>query len=85
MSIRRGALIIPKYSYGRPTDHVFSNRIWSWFPEFVAQLLSVILMWLSQGRVFLGKFPGLHLIHPTVNLHMLDKVKDGSVIVKPSS
>jgi dimethylaniline monooxygenase (N-oxide forming) len=65
---KKGALIIPKFIFGYPTDHIFLNRFFQTIlPSFITDLIILIFIYIFQGKMsYYGFTPSEELrSHPT--------------------
>lgn len=87
LSTRRGAMIIPRYLLGRPTDKwvtPLTSRAPVWAQSAALRLLLALDVG-DQARygVFRPKH-GLHQAHPTMSSELLDRVQSGRIVMKPN-
>jgi dimethylaniline monooxygenase (N-oxide forming) len=87
LSMRRGAHIVPKFVFGRPTDHLTDSVI-ARAPLKVQQLTTATLLRLARGRVTDYGLPRpdhavLHA-HPTVSDDLLTRLGHGDITVLPN-
>jgi dimethylaniline monooxygenase (N-oxide forming) len=87
LATRRGAHILPKFLFGRPTDHLATTPL-ARGPVLVQQLTMAALLRLTQGRVTDYGLPQpdhavLHA-HPTVNDELLGRLRHGDIEVRPN-
>jgi dimethylaniline monooxygenase (N-oxide forming) len=87
LAMRRGAHILPKYLFGRPTDILTDSPLVR-APLKVQQLVMAGLLRLSQGKVTDYGLPEpdhevLHA-HPTVSQDLLNRLGHGDITVRPN-
>ncbi|MCA9519731.1 MAG: hypothetical protein KC609_02105, partial [Myxococcales bacterium] len=86
LSTRRSAYILPKYIFGRPTDHVISP-VASFLPLGVSRLLAHGLLAVTTGdqRRYGVPRPEHKLFqeHPTMSPELLARVGHGDVTIEP--
>ena len=87
LAMRRGAHIVPKYMFGRPTDHLTDSPLARGPLKFQQWSLAVILR-LTQGKVTDYGLPKpdhavLHA-HPTVSQELLNRLGHGDITVRPN-
>jgi hypothetical protein len=86
VSTRRGAYVIPKYLYGRPTDAVVRTK--PWLPLWPQRVFGSLLIRLAVGRMSNYRLPQpKHRIwqtHPTVSSEFLIRAGSGDITVKPN-
>jgi cation diffusion facilitator CzcD-associated flavoprotein CzcO len=85
LSARRGAWIVPKYLFGRPTDQLRNDpRV----PFKVRQMITHNLVKLSVGSPERYGLPkpdhAFGEAHPTVSGRILDRIQHGTVTPKPN-
>jgi cation diffusion facilitator CzcD-associated flavoprotein CzcO len=86
LSTRRGAHIVPRYLFGRPTDR-YTSATFARLPVWLQRIPYRILLFLARGRQ--GSYgmpvPQHKLLeeHPTLSQELLGLVKRGRIIVKP--
>ncbi len=87
LAMRRGAHILPKYMFGRPTDHLTDSPL-ARGPLKVQQVAMAALLRLTQGKVTDYGLPEpdhevLHA-HPTVSQDLLNRLGHGDISVRPN-
>lgn len=86
LAMRRGAHVIPKYLFGRPTDRV--NRPLAPLPMAVQRPVNRAVLRLARGRVedYGLPTPDHRLLdaHPTISETLLPALRAGAIDVKPS-
>ncbi len=87
LAMRRGAHILPKYLFGKPTDHLTDSPL-ARGPLKLQQLSMAALLRLSQGKVTDYGLPEpdhavLHA-HPTVSQDLLTRLGHGDISVRPN-
>lgn len=88
LAMRRGAHIIPKYVFGRPTDHLTTSPMARvpWFPVRRAMLAATL--YLARGSVTRYGLPKpdhkIASAHPTVSDDLLTRLSHGDLTVKPN-
>lgn len=87
LAMRRGAHIVPKFMFGKPTDETntpFLTRL----PLGLQRKLTELTLGLAQGRVAAYGLPEpdhkLLEAHPTVSSDLLPRIGHGDVAVKPN-
>jgi cation diffusion facilitator CzcD-associated flavoprotein CzcO len=87
LSTRRGAHIVPRYLFGRPTDQ-YTSPAFARMPVWLQRIPYGALLFLARGRQRSYGMPvPRHKIlqeHPTLSQELLGLVKDGRIIVKPN-
>ncbi|HUH75363.1 MAG TPA: NAD(P)-binding domain-containing protein [Chitinophagales bacterium] len=87
ISTRSGAYIIPKYLFGRPTDHISKPPL-SYAPLFIQQIAFKLALKLNIGNQsnYGVPVPDRPLLneHPTISQELLNKVGHGKVKIKPN-
>jgi hypothetical protein len=87
ISTRSGAYIIPKYLFGKPTDHISKPPI-SFAPLFIQRLALKIALRLNVGKQsnYGVPIPNRPILkeHPTISQELLNKVGHGKVKIKPN-
>ncbi|CAN5612684.1 NAD(P)-binding domain-containing protein [soil metagenome] len=87
LAMRRGAHIVPKYIFGKPTDETASPLV-SLLPMSVQRTISSGLLRLTHGKVTDYGLPEpdhkLYEAHPTVSSDLLPRIGHGDVKVKPN-
>jgi cation diffusion facilitator CzcD-associated flavoprotein CzcO len=85
LAARRGAHVVPKYLFGRPTDQIAGPFN---FPFPVRRALLAAVYRLAVGRVEDYGLPKpdhrLLSAHPTLSDGLLDRVRQGRIQVKPN-
>jgi thioredoxin reductase len=88
LAMRRGAHIVPKYLFGRPTDHLTLTRLGTRAPVRLQSLAVTLLTRIARGKVTRHGLPrpDRPLLHapPTVSDSLLGKLDHGAIAVKPS-
>lgn len=88
LAMRRGAHVIPKYVFGRPTDQVGKAVAKMPLPLGVQRPMHALTLRLARGRVegFGLPTPDHRLLeaHPTVSSDLLTALGHGDVAVKPN-
>ncbi len=87
LAMRRGAWILPKYAFGRPTDRL-NDSVLARAPLAVQSAVMGALVRVTQGRVTDYGLPKpdhavLHA-HPTVSQDLLTRLGHGDLTVKPN-
>jgi thioredoxin reductase len=87
LAMRRGAHILPKYMFGRPTDHLTDSPL-ARGPLKFQQLSLAVMLRLTQGKVTDYGLPKpdhavLHA-HPTVSEELLNRLGHGDITVRPN-
>ncbi len=87
LAMRRGAHIIPKYVFGRPTDHLTSSVV-ARLPTVVQQASMTALLRLTQGRITDHGLPrpdhAVLQAHPTISDDLLTRLGHGDLEVRPN-
>jgi cation diffusion facilitator CzcD-associated flavoprotein CzcO len=87
LASRRGAHVIPRHLFGRPTD-TFVTPFGSRLPLALQRLLYALLLRLERGRqVDYGLSPPptrLLSEHPTLSSGLLPLIRDGKVLPRPN-
>lgn len=87
LAMRRGAYIVPKFVFGKPTDETATAAV-SRLPLAVQRTLSTAMLRLAQGDVTAYGMPKpdhkLLSAHPTVSSDLLPRVGHGDVAIKPN-
>lgn len=85
LASRRGAHVIPRFLFGRPTD-TFTSDADVVIPFRVRRVVNQLLLWLARGPQFLYGFPvpktPVMAEHPTLSQQLLPLVKKGAIIPK---
>ena len=87
LAMRRGAHILPKYLFGKPTDQL-NDTAFARSPLRVQQATMATMLRLAQGKVTDYGLPEpdhavLHA-HPTVSDDLLTRLGHGDITVKPN-
>ncbi len=87
LAMRRGAHILPKYLFGRPTDQLTDSPLVH-APLWFQQRTMAAMLRLSQGKVTDYGLPEpdhavLHA-HPTVSQDLLNRLGHGDITVRPN-
>ncbi len=86
VSTRRGAVVIPKYLFGRPLDAIIRTR--PWLPLLPQRMFGAFLIRLAVGRMDSYGLPQPHhriwQTHPTVSSEFLIRAGSGDITVKPN-
>lgn len=87
VSTRSGAYIIPKYLFGKPTDHISKPPI-SYAPLFIQRLALKTALFLNVGNQqnYGVPVPDRPILkeHPTISQEFLNKVGHGKIKIKPN-
>ncbi len=87
LAMRRGAHIVPKYLFGRPTDHLTGSAV-ARLPTALQQASLSTLLRLTQGRVTDYGLPrpdhAVLRAHPTVSDDLLTRLGHGDLTVVPN-
>jgi len=87
LSMRRGAHILPKYLFGRPTDRLTDSPL-AHAPLFLQSIGMRTMLRLAVGKVTDYGLPepdhGVLEAHPTVSDDLLSRLGHGDITVKPS-
>jgi thioredoxin reductase len=88
LAVRRGAHIVPKHLFGRPTDHLTFQRLGSRAPLWLQRRAVALLVRLAQGDVTRYGLPRperrLLCAPPTVSDSLLSRLDHGDITVKPT-
>jgi cation diffusion facilitator CzcD-associated flavoprotein CzcO len=88
LAVRRGAHIVPRYLFGRPTDHLTLMRLGSRVPLRLQRSAVAMLLRMAQGNVTSRGLPkpAHHLLcgPPTVSDSLLGRIERGEIVVKPA-
>ena len=88
LAVRRGTHIVPKYLFGRPTDHLTLVRVGTRVPLRLQSLAVALLVRTAQGKVTRYGLPrpARRLLYapPTVSASLLSKLDHGDITVKPA-
>lgn len=88
LAVRRGAHIVPRYLFGRPTDHLTLMRLGTRVPLRLQRGAVALLLRLAQGNVTSRGLPKpAHRVlcgPPTVSDSMLGRLERGDIAVKPA-
>jgi hypothetical protein len=87
LAMRRGAYIVPKYLFGKPTDET-SSPLFTRLPFGLQRLAFTLFLRLAQGDVTSYGLPKpdhklLHA-HPTISSDLLPRVGHGDIAIKPN-
>ena len=87
LASRRGAHVIPRYLFGRPTD-TFTSEKGAAVPFGVSRIVNQLLLWAYRGPQRRYGFPTpdtpVLAEHPTLSQDLLRLVKEGKIVPKPS-
>jgi dimethylaniline monooxygenase (N-oxide forming) len=87
LAMRRGAHIVPKFLFGRPTDHLTSSPLGRG-PVWLQQLGMAAMLRVAQGKVTDYGLPEPdHAVleaHPTVSDDLLTRLGHGDIAVRPN-
>lgn len=87
LSTRSGAYILPKYLFGRPTDHLSKPPL-AYIPLFIRRIVLRLVLKLSTGNQANFGFPApkrpILSDHPTISQDFLNKVGHGMIHIKPN-
>lgn len=87
VSTRSGAYIIPKYLFGKPTDHLSKPPL-AYAPVFLQRIALNVALRLNVGKQtnFGMPVPNRPILkeHPTISQEFLNKVGHGKVAIKPN-
>lgn len=87
LASRRGAHVIPRFVFGRPTD-TFTSEADVTIPFTVRRRVNQLLLWLARGPQRWYGFPvpdtPVMAEHPTLSQQLLPLVKAGMIKPKPS-
>ncbi|WP_285751207.1 NAD(P)-binding domain-containing protein [Lentzea sp. NBRC 105346] len=88
LAMRRGAHIVPKYLFGKPTDELTTSWLASKTPFWFQRLSFQLMLRLARGKVTDYGLPQpdhkvLHA-HPTVTDDLLTRLGHGDIAVKPN-
>ena len=87
LAMRRGAYIVPKFMFGRPTDHLTDSPL-ARGPFAVQQAAMAAMLRLAVGKVTDYGLPrpdhGVLEAHPTVSDDLLTRLGHGDITVKPN-
>ena len=88
LAMRRGAHIMPKYLFGRPTDHLTLMRIATKAPLRLQRSAVALIMRLARGRITDYGLPEpdhpILSAPPTISDTLLSRLGNGDIAVKPS-
>ena len=88
LAVRRGTHIVPKYLFGRPTDHLTLMRLGTRAPARLQSLAVALLIRIAQGKVTKYGLPRpdrpVLCAPPTVSDSLLSKLDHGNIVVKPT-
>ncbi|MCD6726197.1 MAG: NAD(P)-binding domain-containing protein [Solirubrobacteraceae bacterium] len=85
---RRGAHIVPKYIFGRPTDQLAGGPLAARIPFAIRRRIAAIVV-----RLYVGDLTGFGLpepdhalgqAHPTISGRIIDRITHGAVRVRPN-
>jgi len=87
LAMRRGAYIVPKYLFGKPTDET-NSPLFTRLPFELQRLAFTLFLRLAQGDVTGYGLPEpdhklLHA-HPTISSDLLPRIGHGDITVKPN-
>ena len=87
LAMRRGAYVMPKYLFGKPTDESNSPAL-TRLPFALQRLFFSLSLRIAQGRVTDSGLPEpdhklLHA-HPTISSELLPRIGHGDIVVKPN-
>jgi dimethylaniline monooxygenase (N-oxide forming) len=87
LAMRRGAHIVPKYLFGRPTDRLNESPL-ARGPFKVQQAAMATMLRVAQGRVTDYGLPEpdheVLAAHPTISSDLLPRLGHGDIVVKPN-
>jgi hypothetical protein len=87
LAVRRGAHIVPKHLFGRPTDHLTFLRLGARAPMWAQRAAVGLLLRLAQGPVTRYGLPApdhrLLSAPPTVSDSLLSRLAHGDITVRP--
>jgi cation diffusion facilitator CzcD-associated flavoprotein CzcO len=87
LAMRRGAYVIPKYLFGRPTDEMGSAWI-TRLPFALQRAYAGLLIGIAQGKMTDYGLPEpdhkLGEAHPTISSDLLPRIGHGDIAVKPN-
>jgi thioredoxin reductase len=87
LAMRRGTHIVPKYLFGRPTDHLTLIRLGTRAPLRLQSFAVALLLRIAQGKVTSYGLPRpdrqVLCAPPTVSDSLLSKLDHGDIVVKP--
>jgi hypothetical protein len=87
LTMRRGAYVIPKYLFGRPTDETNTPGL-TRLPLSVQRLLFGIALRTAQGKMSAYGLPEpdhkLFEAHPTISSDLLSRIGHGDIAVRPN-
>lgn len=87
LAMRRGAHILPKYMFGRPTDHLTDSPL-ARGPLWLQKSMMKAMLRLSQGKVSDYGLPepdhDVLEAHPTVSQDLLNRLGHGDLGVRPN-
>ncbi|HEY7430548.1 MAG TPA: NAD(P)-binding domain-containing protein [Streptosporangiaceae bacterium] len=88
LAVRRGAHILPKHLFGRPTDHLTFWRLGALAPPSLQRAAVALLVRAAQGKVTKYGLPKpdhrLLSAPPTLSDSLLSKLDHGDITVKPA-
>ncbi|MFN8175401.1 MAG: NAD(P)-binding domain-containing protein [Solirubrobacteraceae bacterium] len=87
LAMRRGAYVMPKYLFGKPTDESNTPAL-TRLPFPLQRLFFAFALRIAQGRVTDSGLPEpdhklLHA-HPTISSELLPRIGHGDIVVKPN-
>jgi dimethylaniline monooxygenase (N-oxide forming) len=87
LAMRRGAHIVPKYLFGRPTDQLNESPL-ARGPLKVQQAVLASMLRVTQGKVTDYGLPepdhDVLAAHPTISSELLTRLGHGDIVVKPN-
>jgi dimethylaniline monooxygenase (N-oxide forming) len=87
IAMRRGAHIVPKYLFGRPTDHLTLMRLGAKAPLWLQRSAMALLLRIARGRVTDYGLPEpdhpILSAPPTISDSLLSRLGHGDITVKP--
>lgn len=88
LAMRRGAHVVPKYIFGRPTDLLVNPALTRVTPFWLQRTLLGLMVRLKTGKVTKYGLPvpdhKILSAHPTVSEDLLSRLGHGDITVKPN-
>jgi dimethylaniline monooxygenase (N-oxide forming) len=88
IAMRRGAHIVPKYLFGRPTDHLTLMRLGAKAPLWLQRSAMALLLRIARGRVTDYGLPKpdhpILSAAPAISDSLLSRLGHGDITVKPN-
>lgn len=88
IAMRRGAHVLPKYLFGRPTDHLTLSSWGTKAPLWLQRSVLTLLVRIARGKItnYGLPRPDHHMLnaHPTMSDKLLHKLDHGDITVKPA-